>query len=141
MIMRTWIFRGVRVRRVRRRVRRSLGHRLFVRNSETEYKKHKESARAIVAQKINEFNEFYRFNVGRISIRNQRSRWGSCSKKGNLNFNYRLALLPDDLANYLIVHELCHIGEFNHSKDFWNLVAKTLPQHAELRKQLRKIKF
>lgn len=134
--MSPWIFR--RVRRVRRR---SIGHRLFVRNSKIEYELKKEQTRALVIQKIIDFNSFYHFNFGRITIRNQRSRWGSCSKKGNMNFNYRLALIPEILVDYVIVHEMCHLGEFNHSKDFWNLVAQTIPNHAELRKQLHKIKF
>lgn len=124
-----------------RRRRMSIGHKLFVRNSKVEYGKHKEQSRILVNRKITEFNAFYSFTFGRISIRNQRSRWGSCSKKGNLNFNYRLALIPDVLVNYVIVHELCHLGQFNHSKVFWNLVAQTIPNHAELRKQLHKIKF
>jgi predicted metal-dependent hydrolase len=106
-----------------------------------EYKKYKEQARAVVIRKIIEFNASYNFNFGRISIRNQKTRWGSCSKKGNLNFNYRLVFIPDALVDYIIVHELCHLGEFNHSKNFWNLVARTIPDHAQFRKQLRQIKF
>lgn len=136
MRMRTWVFR--RVRRVRRR---SISHRLFVRSSKAEYEKHKELTRALVARKIAEFNAFYNLTPGRIAIRNQRSRWGSCSKKGNLNFNYRLVLIPEALVDYVVVHEMCHLGEFNHSKNFWHLVSRTVPNHVELRKQLRQIKF
>ena len=139
--MSPWIFRRIsQPRRVRRR-RPSIGHRLFVRSSKAEYQNKKEQSRALVNRKLSEFNSFYNFNVNRVAIRNQRSRWGSCSKRGNLNFNYRLLLIPDHLADYVIVHELCHLGEFNHSKDFWNLVAQTIPDHVERRKQLRKIKF
>lgn len=134
--MRTWVFR--RIRRVRRK---STRHALFVKKSKAEYENNKEQTRTLVIQKIIEFNTFYHFNFGRISIRNQRSRWGSCSKKRNLNFNYRLALIPNALVDYVVVHELCHLGEFNHSKDFWNLVAQTIPNHVEIRKQLHKIKF
>lgn len=128
--MSPWIFR--RIRRVRRRSS-SVGR--------AEYKKHKEQSRALVSRKIAEFNSLYNFNFNRVAIRNQRSRWGSCSKRGNLNFNYKLLLIPDHLADYVIVHELCHLGEFNHSKDFWNLVAQTIPDYVARRKQLRKIKF
>lgn len=106
-----------------------------------EYLKYKEHTRSLVAQKIIDFNAFYGFTIGRVAIRNQKSRWGSCSKRGNLNFNYRLALIPEILVDYVIVHELCHLGEFNHSKNFWNLVAKKIPEHAMLRKQLHKIRF
>lgn len=130
MIIPTWIWKRVRVRR-----------RIFVRSSKVEYQKYKEQARAMVHRKIASFNALYNFNVNKIAIRNQRSRWGSCSKKGNLNFNYRLMLIPEVLVDYVIVHELCHLGEFNHSKNFWNLVAQTIPNHAQLRKQLHKIKF
>ena len=105
------------------------------------YKKHKELARALVSQKIAKYNAFYNFDFGKIAIRNQRSRWGSCSKKRNLNFNYRLAFIPEPLVDYVIVHELCHLGEFNHSKNFWNLVAQTIPNHADLRKQLHQTRF
>ena len=79
--------------------------------------------------RIAHINGFYGFIVGRVSIRNQKSRWGSCSKKGNLNFNYRLALIPPSLADYVIAHELCHLKEFNHGKKFWELIEKTIPDH------------
>ena len=135
--MRTWVYRKFRIVRVRRRIVRTS----FAKGSRANYEKYKEQTRSLVLQKINEYNYFYHFNFGKIAIRNQRSRWGSCSKKGNLNFNYRLALLPDELVNYVVVHELCHLGEFNHSKDFWNLVAQTIPNHVYLRKELHKIRF
>ena len=135
--MRTWVFRKFRIVRRSRRLTRTS----FSKKSPADYLKYKEQTRALVTQKIAEYNAFYNFTVGKIAIRNQRSRWGSCSKKGNLNFNYRLALLPDELASYVVVHELCHIGEFNHSKDFWNLVAQTMPNYLTLRKQLHQIKF
>jgi len=75
----------------------------------------------------------YNFKINRISIKNTKSRWGSCSKKGNLNFSYKIALLSKDLADYVIVHELCHLGEFNHSKRFWKLVSLTIPNYLELK--------
>ncbi len=103
-----------------------------------EYKKNKETARKIITDRVIELNQHYGFTYNKIAIRNQMTRWGSCSKRGNLNFNYRIAALPQDLADYVIVHELCHLGEFNHSARFWALVAKVVPNHTELRKQLRK---
>jgi predicted metal-dependent hydrolase len=102
------------------------------------YRKHKEEARLLAAERLEYFNRFYGFKVGRIAIRKQKSRWGSCSAKGNLNFNYKIALLPPHLSDYVIVHELCHLGEFNHSENFWNLVAKTIPQYKEARMELRR---
>lgn len=74
---------------------------------------------------------------GRVLVRDVRSRWGSCSRKKNLGFNYRLMMLPPDVAEYLIVHELAHIREFNHSKRFWKLVAAACPDYKEKEKKLR----
>lgn len=102
-----------------------------------EYLMHKKRAQAIAEERLLHFNTIYGFSWERISIRNQKTRWGSCSKKGNLNFNYRIALLPRHLADYIIVHELCHLGVFDHSKEFWGLVAKTIPAHRELKRELR----
>ena len=74
---------------------------------------------------------------GSISIRAQKSRWGSCSSKGNLNFNCLLILLPEQLRRYVVVHELCHRKEMNHSQAFWREVAKYQPTYREDRKQLQ----
>ena len=73
---------------------------------------------------------------GRITIRNQKSRWGSCSSKGNLNFNCLLMLTPPEIIDYVVVHELCHRKEMNHSFQFWALVEKVLPDYRERRKWL-----
>jgi predicted metal-dependent hydrolase len=90
-------------------------------------------------QKIIYFNSFYNFKYNKIFIKNHQRRWGSCSSKRNLNFNYKIIFLPERLQNYLIVHELCHLKEMNHSKGFWALVAKTIPDYEKLNKQLKKI--
>lgn len=111
----------------------SEGQRIFLNTSKREYRKYKETARALVFNRINYYNRFYKFKVNRIAIKNTKSRWGSCSKKGNLNFNYKVALLPINLADYVIVHELCHLGEFNHSKRFWKLVSLSIPNYKELK--------
>ncbi len=102
---------------------------------------YKIKAHQLVRERLVYYNQFYQFKIGRISIRNQHTRWGSCSAKGNLNFNYRLVLIPEKLADYIIVHELCHLGEFNHSADFWALVAKAIPDYREARRELKKIKL
>ncbi len=70
-------------------------------------------------------------------IKNHKTRWGSCSELGNLNFNYKLIFLPDAIVDYIVVHEICHLIEFNHSQDFWRLVARTIPNFRELRHELR----
>lgn len=116
---------------------RRIVHRKKKRTSQN-YLKYKETARQIVTSRLEYFNVFYGFKYNRIAIRNQKTRWGSCSRKGNLNFNYKIALLPEKARDYIIVHELCHLKEFNHSRNFWNLVAKTVPDYLEIRRNLRK---
>lgn len=109
--------------------------------SKNEYLKHKNTARMIANEKLLKFNEIYKFKYNQISVRNQKTRWGSCSRNGNLNFNYKIAIIPERLADYIIVHELCHLGEFNHSQKFWDLVSKTIPDYLNLRKELKSNNF
>ncbi len=100
---------------------------------------HDNKARAlkVVLERIAHFNQFYNFEIKNISIRNQKTRWGSASGKKNLNFNYKIVFLPPELRDYIIVHEICHLGELNHSKNFWQLVGKQVPGHKALRKQIK----
>lgn len=98
----------------------------------------KNKARLFAVSRIEYFNKIYNFSYEKINIKNPRTRWGSCSKKGNLNFNYKILHLPPKLADYIIVHELCHLKEFNHSPRFWNLVSQTIPNYKKCRKDLRK---
>lgn len=107
----------------------------------THYAANKEQARALAHARLGHFAPRYAALYGKVAIRDQKSRWGSCSKKGNLNFNYRIVFLPRHLVDYIIVHELCHLLEFNHSDRFWQLVAKTIPDHVERRKELRGVRF
>lgn len=102
-----------------------------------DFKQNKEKASWLVENLVEKINETYQFEYRRISIKNQKTRWGSCSKKGNLNFNYRIVFLPDRLARYLVVHELCHLKELNHSRKFWGLVGAFLPNYKLLRKELK----
>ena len=74
---------------------------------------------------------------GRITVRRQKTRWGSCSSKGNLNFNCLLMLCPDFVVDYVVVHELCHLKQMNHSERFWAEVERVLPQYKEARKWLK----
>lgn len=110
-----------------------------------EYIKYKEKARSLIKEKIDFYINRYKeihdidFNYsGKIAIRNTKSRWGSCSSKGNLNFSYKLYLIPIELAEYIIVHELCHLKEFNHGKGFWDLVELEVPNYSRHRLDLRK---
>jgi hypothetical protein len=100
------------------------------------YLAYKEDARSLVMRRLEHFNHHYAYTYQRISIRDQHTRWGSCSRKGNLNFNYRIVFLPPALADYVIVHELCHLKEFNHSDRFWNLIAEQVPHWQESRTAL-----
>lgn len=102
-----------------------------------EFKARKDEVLTMLTERLEHFNKIYGFTYGRITIRDQHSRWGSCSAKGNINFNYKLILLPDELRDYVVVHELCHLGEFNHSRAFWSLVARAVPEYKKLQKRLR----
>lgn len=91
----------------------------------------------LVQKKVKRYNRKLGFKFHEINIKDQKTCWGSCSKKKNLNFNWRIVLLPDHLADYIVVHELCHLKEFNHSRQYWNLVASILPNFEELAKDLK----
>ena len=90
-----------------------------------------------IAARTAYFAELLGVTYGRITIRAQRSRWGSCSSKGNLNFNCLLALVPEEVLDYVIVHELCHLLEMNHSSAFWNNVERIIPDYRVRRKWLK----
>ena len=80
-------------------------------------------------------------DYGRITIREQKTRWGSCSSKGNLNFNWKLVLLAPELLDYVVVHELAHRREMNHSKNFWKIVEAELPDYRERRARLKECRI
>ncbi len=122
------------VRRVRRNKRKRTA-------SSKHYLAHKEQARAFVHERLGVVNTQYQFHFGKVAIRDQRSRWGSCSAKGNLNFNYRLMFLPLPIADYVIAHELCHLKEFNHGVGFWELVEKGVPEYRARKAELLKVKM
>jgi len=112
---------------------------LLTGGSREDFLLNKEKARRLVYSKIVYFNRIYNFKYKRVSVRNTKTRWGSCSQKGNLNFSYRIIYLPEELANYLVVHELCHLREMNHSVRFWSLVDKTIPNSRKISKKLREL--
>lgn len=103
-----------------------------------EYVARREAARTLVHERLMYWNSFYKFSYGRVAIKDTKSLWGSCSRKGNLNFSYKLTYLPRELADYVIVHELCHLAEHNHGPRFWALVHRTQPDYVRLRKELRR---
>lgn len=106
-----------------------------------DYKIKKEQSRKLVLNRISRFNKIYQFVYNKVSIKNQQTRWGSCSSKKNLNFNYKIIYLPEKQQDYLIVHELCHLKEMNHSRRFWEQVARTIPNYKILKNSLKNQKL
>ena len=96
-----------------------------------------EKALKVIPGRVEYYAEKVGVTYGRITIRNQKSRWGSCSAKGNLNFNCLLMLMPPEVLDCVVVHELCHRLEMNHSPRFWACVARTMPDYASARQWLR----
>ncbi|MFH1032023.1 MAG: SprT family zinc-dependent metalloprotease [Chloroflexota bacterium] len=94
-------------------------------------------ATEIMREKANELCNRLGVTFNRLTIRGARTRWGSCSQKGNLNFNWRLAMVPEAVIDYVVVHELAHLREMNHTEKFWKLVAEHCPHWRESRKWLK----
>ena len=94
-------------------------------------------ARDTFTRKTEYYAHIMGISYGRIAIREQKTRWGSCSGKGNLNFNWRLILAPEEVLDYVVVHELAHRREMNHSKAFYAIVESVLPDYRAARKWLR----
>ena len=89
-----------------------------------------------IADRVKYYCAVMQVTVGRITIRNQKTRWGSCSSEGNLNFNCRLLFVPDRIVDYVVIHELAHRRFMNHSKAFWKEVEKYMPDYKEQKKLL-----
>lgn len=96
-----------------------------------------EEAVKVIPKKVRHYAQIMNLQYGRITIRNQKTRWGSCSGKGNLNFNCLLMLAPEKVIDYVVVHELSHLVEMNHSKAFWQQVESVLPDYSESRQWLK----
>ena len=105
--------------------------------TEEEMKALREKARILLTERVQHFAPLIGVTYNQISIRAQHTRWGSCSSKGNLNFNCLLALVPMEVLDYVVVHELCHRKELNHSDRFWNEIAKILPDYKVRKKWLK----
>lgn len=100
-----------------------------------------ERAKRIFLERTAYFAKWMGVDYGRITIREQKTRWGSCSSKGNLNFNWKLVLLAPELLDYVVVHELAHRREMNHSKNFWKIVEAELPDYRERRRRLKECRI
>ena len=123
---------------IERAAERMSGYKSLPVSGRRDYLKHREEARGFLTERVAYWNKQYGFTYGRIAIKDTKRLWGSCSRKGNINFSYALLFLPRELADYVVVHELCHLAELNHSKQFWALVAQRLPEYVSLRRELRR---
>lgn len=106
---------------------------------EEEIKELVQKAKIQLPQKVSFYAKKLGVTYGRITIRHQKTRWGSCSSKGNLNFNCLLMKAPEEVQDYIVVHELCHRKQMNHSKKFWDEVEKILPEYKKQEKWLKTI--
>ncbi len=95
-----------------------------------------QKALSVIPEKVRYYADIMGVTYGRITIRNQKTRWGSCSSRGNLNFNCLLMPAPDKVTDYVVVHELCHLKQMNHSKKFWAEVEKFMPDYKIYKKWL-----
>ena len=111
-----------------------ISHRIRVDNFNID----KSSAKKYLVDRLNYFSELYNFNYNRVFIRNQRTRWGSCSDKNNINLNIKLMGLPNRLIDYVILHELVHTKIKNHSSDFWGLLGQYVKDVKEANKMLKR---
>ncbi len=94
-------------------------------------------ARGVILEHVEHWSAVMEITPKRVAVRNQRSRWGSASSLGNLNFNWRIAGLPPGIRDYVIIHELAHLRQMNHSPAFWAIVAGYCPGYKAHRKWLR----
>ena len=105
--------------------------------TDSELKQLRERTRILVTERVRYFAPLVGVTYNQIAIRSQRTRWGSCSRKGNLNFNCLLGLVPSDVLDYVVVHELCHRKELNHSDRFLNEVSRILPDYMARKQWLK----
>ncbi len=100
--------------------------------------KYREQAKAIFHLKAEKYAKIMKVSYKNITVKEQKTRWGSCSSLGNLNFNWKLIMMPEAVVDYVVVHELCHLKFMNHSKEFWREVEKVLPDYKKLKDWLTK---
>ena len=98
-------------------------------------------AKAQLPVRLKELAEAHGFTYKRVTIKNNVSNWGSCSVRGNINLNLRLVTLPQELQDYVMLHELCHLKEMNHGPKFHALLESLCPNHRTLGKELRQYKL
>ena len=124
-----WIQKGIESQRKKDELQKNL--------TEEEIRKLKKEARVYCRQKVDYFADIMGLKYSRITITSAQKRFGSCSTKGNLSFSYRLMLYPEAAREYVIVHELAHLKEMNHSKRFYDIVASVLPDYKNRKRFLK----
>jgi predicted metal-dependent hydrolase len=108
-------------------------------DSDAHFVQYKPAARAVLVPQIHEWSTRLGVMPSRVVIKKVSSRWGSCSSRGVVSLNYKLLFLPHELQEYVVVHELCHLKELNHSARFWALVAQALPDYRAREARLRSV--
>ena len=124
-----WIQKGIETQRKKEELKRYL--------TPEEVKKLKKEAKLYCKEKADYFANIMGLKYGRITITSAQKRFGSCSSKGNISFSYRLMLYPEPAREYVIVHELAHLKEMNHSKRFYDIVASVIPDYKNRKRLLR----
>ncbi len=99
--------------------------------------RYRDSARAVLESRVAYFHQITGGAYTSVTVRDQKTRWGSCSSRGTLSFNYRLIFAPPGILDYVVVHELCHLTHMNHSKDFWDMVGRVMPDYRVRKQWLR----
>lgn len=93
----------------------------------------------LVEKIVKRINKKYNFSFKGLHIKSYKNKWGSCTKNNNLHFNHKINSLPKDITEYIVTHEICHLIEKNHSKRYWSLVAKTIPNYKVIAKRLQQL--
>ncbi len=132
-----WIVKHYEERQRKLRERSNTQNPLSLAQQEALKKRYMQAAKEYFPKRVAYYQQFTGGRYERISIREQKTRWGSCSSRGTLSFNWKLMLAPPGILDYVVVHELCHLRHMNHSRDFWAAVESVLPDYKERRKWLK----
>lgn len=100
-------------------------------------KRYRNAARALFERRAAYYCRLTGGRYTSLTVRDQKTRWGSCSSRGTLSFNYRLVFAPPEVLDYVVVHELCHLTHMNHSRDFWRMVESVMPDYKIQKRWLR----
>jgi predicted metal-dependent hydrolase len=127
-----WISRQLQKSERHQQIRQQVGN-----ISEAQRRAGIEDAKIQIAKRVAYYAKLLGVTYGRITIRDQKTRWGSCGSQGNLNFTWKLVLTPPEVLDYVVVHELCHRIEMNHSQAFWAQVERVMPDYGSRRAWLK----